>query len=285
MMEPLGTNIFFLADRPQRLAGGFQQLSMDTGGAVYDLDTEHPINRYEAESLLVTTDVEELRLASNLRAGGLSPYLTLPKLDARIPKLAETIAAAAPSNYEKAVAIERYLATHFGYHSKCLARTSGRPPHQLYLQGRRGTASAFQFDGRHAAVAGHSIANRNRLSGSSSMTSRVNILVRASDAHSVETKPLGLRFDQLRSHPCGKPAESDGMVYACSYMSMQRHHSGGNGLSIQRSPSAHAGERRRPSAAGASFDESRHWIGQRHRAMLRMAGVPTSRSLLSRFVG
>jgi hypothetical protein len=34
----------------------FRQVSMDSGGAVYNLDADHPINRYEAESQLAEPD-------------------------------------------------------------------------------------------------------------------------------------------------------------------------------------------------------------------------------------
>ncbi len=115
LMEPIGTNVFFLAERPQRLAGNFRQVSMDAGGAVYDLDTERPINRYEAESQLAEIDSDELRLAANTTPVGLDEYLKLPPLDIRISNLAQEIAAPAPSNYDKAVAVEQYLLTHFGY--------------------------------------------------------------------------------------------------------------------------------------------------------------------------
>src|ERR1039457_2347544 len=110
LMEPLGTNVFFLADKPQRLLGSFRQVSMDSGGAVYDLDADHPINRYEAESQLTEPDSDDLRLAPNLAPRGrdIDPYLQLPPLDARISQLAAEIAAAAPSNYDKPIAVERY---------------------------------------------------------------------------------------------------------------------------------------------------------------------------------
>src|SRR6266436_5885309 len=72
LMEPIGTNVFFLAERPQRLTGNFRQVSMDAGGAVYDLDTERPINRYEAESQLPAIDSDELRLAANTTPVGRS---------------------------------------------------------------------------------------------------------------------------------------------------------------------------------------------------------------------
>src|SRR6267143_5003972 len=115
LMEPIGTNVFFLAERPQRLTGNFRQVSTDAGGAVYDLDAERPINRYEAESQLPAIDSDELRLAMNTAPGGMDDYLKLPPLDIRISNLAQEIAAPAPSNYDKAVAVEQYLLTHFGY--------------------------------------------------------------------------------------------------------------------------------------------------------------------------
>src|ERR1700730_7391130 len=100
LMEPLGTNVFFLAERPQSITGNFRLVSMDAGGAVYDLDGEHPINRYEAESQLPVIDSDELRLAANTVPGGMDVYLKLPPLDIRIPKLAEEIAARAPGNFD-----------------------------------------------------------------------------------------------------------------------------------------------------------------------------------------
>src|ERR1700704_5499343 len=59
LMEPIGTNVFFLAERPQSLTGNFRQVSTDAGGAVYDLDAERPINRYAAESQLPAIDTDE----------------------------------------------------------------------------------------------------------------------------------------------------------------------------------------------------------------------------------
>src|ERR1035438_1195127 len=70
MMEPLGTNVVFLADRPLSLRGNFRQISIDPAGAVYNLDPDHAVNRYEAESQLPAIDVDELRLAPNSAAPG-----------------------------------------------------------------------------------------------------------------------------------------------------------------------------------------------------------------------
>src|ERR1700731_721021 len=99
LMEPIGTNVFFLAERPQSLMGNFRQVSMDAGGGGDDLGPERPINRYEAESQLAEIDSDELRLAMNTAPGGMAQYLKLlPPLDIRISTLAKEIAASAPSN-------------------------------------------------------------------------------------------------------------------------------------------------------------------------------------------
>jgi hypothetical protein len=115
LMEPLGTNVFFLAEQPRSLAGNYRPVSSDAGGAVYNFDIEHPISRYEADSELPEVDADALRLAPSAVPEGAAPYLKLPPIDIRIPQLAERITTSAPSNYEKAVAIEQFLRTHFGY--------------------------------------------------------------------------------------------------------------------------------------------------------------------------
>ena len=115
LMEPFGTNVFFLAEKPRSLTGNYRQLSTDAGEAVYNLDAEHPINRYNAESELIEPDADELRLAARRLPGGMDAYLKLPPLDLRISKLAEEITASNPDNYGKALALERYLRSHFAY--------------------------------------------------------------------------------------------------------------------------------------------------------------------------
>ncbi|HYK48652.1 MAG TPA: DUF3488 and transglutaminase-like domain-containing protein, partial [Terriglobales bacterium] len=136
LMEPIGTNVFFLADKPSGLMGEFGHISTDAGGAVYNLDADHPVNRYAAESELDDPDASELRLAPNTVAGQLTPYLALPPLDIRISKLAEEVTASASNNYDKAIAIERYLRTRFGY-TLDLPRTSQRDPLAHFLFERK----------------------------------------------------------------------------------------------------------------------------------------------------
>src|SRR5882757_6476353 len=136
LLEPMGANVLFLAEKPAILIGNFGHVATDAGGAVYNLDSNHPVNRYEAESVLSEPDPGELRLAPNTVAGGGARYLALPPLDSRISGLAEEITASAPNNYDKAVVMERYLRTHFGY-TLDLGRTVPRDPVAYFLFERK----------------------------------------------------------------------------------------------------------------------------------------------------
>ena len=51
--------------------GNYRLVSIDTGGAVYNLDLDHPINRYEADSELPEVDAEQVRLAPDGAAPGI----------------------------------------------------------------------------------------------------------------------------------------------------------------------------------------------------------------------
>jgi protein-glutamine gamma-glutamyltransferase len=137
LLEPVGMNVFFLAGAPESLEGFYGHLAMDDGGAVFDLDPEHPVNRYR-----VSSDIEQAA-ASDLRTAGesyppdvVSSYLQLPALDPRIPQLAQQITASADNNYDKARALENYLRTHFGYTLQ-LSRTVPHDPLANFLFERK----------------------------------------------------------------------------------------------------------------------------------------------------
>ena len=54
LMEPIGTNVFFLAPWARSVSGDYRLLAADSGGAVYDFDTQRAISRYEADSDIAT---------------------------------------------------------------------------------------------------------------------------------------------------------------------------------------------------------------------------------------
>jgi transglutaminase-like putative cysteine protease len=137
-MEPLGTDVFFLAPAARTLEGNYRVVAMDSGDAVFDLDLEHPVSRYEASSVISQPDADELRRASDLYPPELSPrYLRVHNdLDPRISQLAEQVSTSASNNYDKALAIEAYLRTKFGYTLQ-LPRSTPRDPLANFLFERK----------------------------------------------------------------------------------------------------------------------------------------------------
>jgi protein-glutamine gamma-glutamyltransferase len=117
LMEPIGTNVFFLAPWARRVKGAYRTLQIDEGGAVSDLDSQRSVSLYEAESDISTPSPEQLRVAGDYLPQFALAYLQTPRagLDPRIPRLAAQITSSASNSYDKAVAVERYLKTHYGY--------------------------------------------------------------------------------------------------------------------------------------------------------------------------
>jgi hypothetical protein len=137
LMEPVGMNVFFLASTPESLEGNYKHVAIDDGGAVFDQDPEHPVNRYRASSDIGQASAGDLRAAGETYPPEVvSSYLGLPVLDGRIPRLAEQIAASADNNYDKARALETYLRTHFGYTLQ-LSRTVPHDPLANFLFERK----------------------------------------------------------------------------------------------------------------------------------------------------
>jgi hypothetical protein len=137
LMEPIGSNVFFVAPMATEIEGGYRMVSMDGGDGIYNLDPEHPLSSYEVTSNIVRPTANELRAeAEAYPAKILLNYLQLPNLDPRIPRLAEEITASAGSDYDRAVAIESYLRTKFGYTLE-LPRPVPRDPLANFLFERR----------------------------------------------------------------------------------------------------------------------------------------------------
>jgi hypothetical protein len=137
VMEPVGMNVFFLAATPESLEGNYGHVAIDDGGGVFNLDPEHPVNRYQATSDIAQTSASSLRRAGQAYPPEvLSSYLGLPALDSRIPELARKITASADNDYDRAAALETYLRTHFGY-SLQLSRTVPHDPVANFLFERK----------------------------------------------------------------------------------------------------------------------------------------------------
>jgi transglutaminase-like putative cysteine protease len=272
LMEPLGTNVFFLADKPAALLGNFGRVATDAGDAVYNFDAEHPITRYDGESQLTEPDVAELRLAPNTVPEKLAPYLTLPPLDKRIPALAEEITAAAPTNFDKAVALDRYLRTRFGY-TLDLGRTPPRDPVAYFLfDKKRGhceyfaSSMAVMLRTLHIPsrlISGFRGGEFNDLTG--------QYVVRASNAHSwVEAYFPGAGWVSFDPTPGGDLDSHSGWsrisLYVDAAASFWREWVVNYDVTHQRSLGEGAGQSSR-----RFYEELRHWYSRNYRALLKSA--------------
>jgi protein-glutamine gamma-glutamyltransferase len=186
LMEPVGSDVFFLAGRPITLAGPYRQLAMDSGGTVYNADRERSITTYDGSSDLVQPAPAVLRAASNDLPRSLAlRYLQLPAMDGRVSELARQITVNSANRYDKALAIEQYLRTHYTYTLQ-LGSRSPKDPISYFLFDRKAGhceyfASSMAVMLRTAGVPTR-IVNGFRGGEFNDLTG--NYLVRGRDAHS-----------------------------------------------------------------------------------------------------
>jgi transglutaminase-like putative cysteine protease len=211
LMEPIGTNVFFLAPWPRSLRGDYRMLAADSVGAVYDLDSRHGIGRYEAESDIMAAPPAELRRAGrNYPEQIQATYLSLPALDPRVPRLAAEVTSSASNDFDKAAAIENHLRTRFGYTLQ-LPRSHVKDPIANFLFERKQGhceyfASAMAVMLRTLGIPSR-VVNGFRSDEFNDLTA--NYVVRAKDAHSwVEAYFPGYgwqTFDPTPAGPGGSP--------------------------------------------------------------------------------
>ena len=146
LMEPIGTNVFFLAPRALSLEGDYRLVAGDFGGAVYDYDFQHAISRYEATSDIATPSAPQLRAAGrNYPAKIAEIYLRLPEtgIDGRIPQLAAQVTRTAKTDYDKAIVIENYLRSRFGYTLQLPQREVKDPIANFLFERKQGHCEYF----------------------------------------------------------------------------------------------------------------------------------------------
>jgi len=143
LLEPIGTNVFFLAPWGRRVAGPYRALSVDAGGAVYDVDNQRSVSEYEAESDIGRPSPAQLQAAGDSYPQFATAYLQLPALDSRIPRLAAQVGGTASNNYDKAVALETYLRTHYGYTLRLLRSPVADPLANFLFERKQGHCEYF----------------------------------------------------------------------------------------------------------------------------------------------
>lgn len=292
LMEPIGTNVFFLAGKPQVLSGDYRTIAVDAGGAVYDADRFHPITVYQATSNLPILAQDRLREA----AAGYPPsvllhYLQLPqRVDPRIRELARHLTGSKTNNYDRALAVEQYLLQNYGYTLE-LSRLPSRDPLATFLFERKQGhceyfASAMAVMLRTVGIPAR-IVNGFRGGDFNDITS--SYVIRARHAHSwVEVYFPGsgwVTFDPTPSAPAqGNPTWNRFLLYVDAASEFWREWVVNYDFSHQRLLEEHAARSTREAAQGTN-----DWVQEHYQALLnfarrtqaRVQGAPARSALLT----
>ena len=220
LLEPIGTNVLFLAPWGRKIVGPYRTLSVDAGGAVYDLDNEHAVNVYEADSDIAKPSPVQLRVAGDTFPRLASAYLQLPALDPRIARLAAQIAGSASNSYDKAAALETYLKTHYGYTLQLPSKPVADPLANFLFERRQGHceyfASSMAVMLRTLRIPAR-VVNGFRSDEFNDVTG--NYVVRAKDAHSwVEAYFPGYGWVTFDPTPGGAVGTPEGWDRAMLYL-------------------------------------------------------------------
>lgn len=144
VMEPIGTEVIFLAPVPVEIGGRFREISIDGNGSLTNIDRSRMTESYEAVSQIMNPPAEKLRTISGVYPPDISlMYLQLPTIDPRVQDLAGQITEGAGTDYDKAVAIERYLREHYGYTLQLPSQVPKDPIAQFLFERKRGHCEYF----------------------------------------------------------------------------------------------------------------------------------------------
>jgi transglutaminase-like putative cysteine protease len=272
LMEPIGTNVFFLAPWARSVSGDYRRLGMDANSGVFDLDGDHPVGRYEADSDISTPSAPQLRSAGQDYPAIVDGYLHLPTLDRRIPQLAGQIAASASNDYDKAVAIENYLRTQYGYTLQLPSTTLNDPLANFLFDRKQGHceyfASSMAVMLRTLGIPTR-VVNGFRSNEFNDLTG--NYVVRAKNAHTwVEAYFPGYGWQTFDPTPSAAGSAPRGWDRALLYLDAAASFWREWIISYDSSHQLELGQAALAGTVGA-WERSRTWARQHYDAMLKWA--------------
>lgn len=199
LLEAIGSNALFFANEVETVRGHFSEdpgrtsfvprhtyLLRDFTGSVFNPYHSYSRIEYDANSLVPSPPAAAVRQAGTDYSNEIrQTYLQVPNLDPRIPALAAQITARQTTPYDKAVAMEGYLRSHFGYTMDLSGPPQNDPLSYFLFQKRAGHCEYFaaamtimlRTQGIPARyINGFQTGEYNDVAG--------DLVVRASDAHS-----------------------------------------------------------------------------------------------------
>ena len=114
-LEPFGARVFFVLPEALFINGRYQIIRIDSTGTIFNMDSARSITDYSVVSEIPPPMPANLPPFKDLSISQLIYLRTPSHLDPRIVKLARQVTANQPTPFLKAWAIERYLASTYGY--------------------------------------------------------------------------------------------------------------------------------------------------------------------------
>jgi protein-glutamine gamma-glutamyltransferase len=158
LLQPIDSEALFAPAQVFALRGNFateegtyaaavhrSYLNVDSTGSIYNQSRNAGQIRYEGVSLLPVARPNSARFAGTDYSTEMrETYLQLPDpLDSRIPELARKIAGSANNPYDKAMALENYLRSHFAYSLKLTNSRGGDPLAHFLFEAKSGHCEYF----------------------------------------------------------------------------------------------------------------------------------------------
>ena len=221
LMEPIGTNVFFLAPKARSVTGNYDLLATDSAGAVYDFDLQHAVSRYEGSSDIWRPAPEKLRNAGHAYPASIAAtYLRLRDVDPRVRQLAGQVTASDKTEYEKAAALENYLRTTYQYTLDLPRSVPADPIANFLFERKQGHceyfASAMAVMLRSLGIPSR-VVNGFHSEEFNDLTG--NYVVRAKDAHSwVEVYFPGYGWQTFDPTPSGALSNTQGWSRVSLYL-------------------------------------------------------------------
>src|SRR6266568_5391982 len=271
-LEPFLSEVFFLLATPQRLQGNYRAVAKDGAGNVFDVDVEHPVTRYEADSQLRLRGGSHALNNPGSHAADVADYLELPSLDPRVKALAQQITAKASTPAEKAAAIENYLRLHYGYTLQ-LPKTTPRDPIANFLFERRQGHCEYFASSMAVMLRSLGIPSRvvNGFSGGEFNDITSEYVVRAKDAHAwVEAYFPGYGWQTFDPTPAGASGTPQGWNRLTLYVDAMSSFWRDWVVSYDSSHQYALGQAAFSGTRGL-MDGARKWARNRYAAMLKWA--------------
>lgn len=143
LMEPIGTDIFFVAPSATALLGRYRGVWKDANDSLGT--NEQAIGAYDVISNLAEATPEKLRGARGEVPAEITQLYTKlpPKMDTRVAELAATVTTGSATAYDKAAALEDFLRTKFGYTLELPKLLPADPVADFLFRRKRGHCEYF----------------------------------------------------------------------------------------------------------------------------------------------